>query len=422
MRTDGVDFGYAVKAVVDLDANRKLRIGNEFHGQRLDDWWDPVAGMRTSMCCNTFWNIRNGQRDRFSSFAEMENRWNPQWVSTFGIRTDIVHMNTGTVQGYSNVNVGPGMMGPMVTVNYLQDAAAFNAARREKTDVNLDLAAVTKYEPDASQSYEFGVTRKTRSPSLYERYTWSKGSPTFGMSPNMVNWFGDANGYVGNLALKPEAAHRLGVTGTWRDAKSGVWEVSLAPYASYVQNYIDADLLWRQRTMMGMNTPFVTLQFANHDAAIAGFDLSGRYRLLEDARMGRLTLSGFFSYLNGRNLDTNRNLFHMMPPNGKLALEHAIGLWGGELKTTLEMEAVAAKTHVDTVRRELKTPAYALFNLRSSYSYRQFRFDLGVENLFDKQYASPLGGADFTAYRSTGVLGPLAGRGRTLYSAMAVTF
>jgi len=34
-----------------------------------------------------------------------------------------------------------------------------------------------------------------------------------------------------------------------------------------------------------------------------------------------------------------------------------------------------------------------LFNLYSSYEWKQARVDLGVENIFDKHYYDPLGGA-----------------------------
>ena len=41
----------------------------------------------------------------------------------------------------------------------------------------------------------------------------------------------------------------------------------------------------------------------------------------------------------------------------------------------------------------VETPGYGLTNLRGSYSWKQARVDFGVENLFDKLYGLPLGGA-----------------------------
>jgi iron complex outermembrane receptor protein len=42
---------------------------------------------------------------------------------------------------------------------------------------------------------------------------------------------------------------------------------------------------------------------------------------------------------------------------------------------------------VSDVRNEIKTAGYGLTNLRTSYTWKQVRVDLGVENLFDKFYA-----------------------------------
>jgi iron complex outermembrane receptor protein len=50
------------------------------------------------------------------------------------------------------------------------DAAAFNAAYRQRTDHNLDFTALARYTPDATPAFEAGFARKTRSPNLYQRY------------------------------------------------------------------------------------------------------------------------------------------------------------------------------------------------------------------------------------------------------------
>ena len=51
------------------------------------------------------------------------------------------------------------------------------------------------------------------------------------------------------------------------------------------------------------------------------------------------------------------------------------------------------KTDVSGVRNEIQTAGYGLLNLRSSYAWKQARFDIGIDNALDKFYASPLGGA-----------------------------
>ena len=403
MYTDGKDFGYAVKADIALSAQDKLRIGNEFHGQRLNDWWPP-AGMMMMMCCNTFWNINGGSRDRLGTFAEWERKWSKEWTTTLGVRNDTIWMNTGNVQGYNNM-----------AMMYGADANAFNALRHAKTDMNFDMSAIARYEPSATNHYEGGYTRKTRSPNLYERFAWSSNT----MASSMVNWFGDANGYIGNINLKPEVAHTLSFTAAWHDSSRDVWELKISPYYSRVNGFIDADLVRAN----GAN--FNILKFANHDAQLYGVDISGRVRLLDSPDYGRLALTGVVGYVHGKNLDTGDKLYHMMPFNGKVALEHKLGLYGGSWTNALELQAVGAKTAVSAVRKEPTTPSYALLNMRTSYEWKNIRFDLGVENLFDKHYYLPLGGVDFADFRaggSVGRIGALPGTGRSIYAGMTTKF
>ncbi|HAF01037.1 MAG TPA: hypothetical protein DCG63_07035 [Methylophilaceae bacterium] len=67
---------------------------------------------------------------------------------------------------------------------------------------------------------------------------------------------------------------------------------------------------------------------------------------------------------------------------------------------------VDAKSHVEAIRKENMTAGYSLFNLYSSYDWKHARLDIGIENLFDRKYAYPLGGAYIGqgATMGTGVL------------------
>lgn len=44
------------------------------------------------------------------------------------------------------------------------------------------------------------------------------------------------------------------------------------------------------------------------------------------------------------------------------------------------------------MRNEIETASYTLLHLRSRYTWRQVTLDAGIENLFDRRYALPLGG------------------------------
>ncbi|WP_245270806.1 TonB-dependent receptor [Beijerinckia mobilis] len=413
MYTSGTDFGYTAKADVIASTIDQIRLGSEFHGQELNDWWTPVASsgssgmssMSSMMCCSTFTNINNGIRNRLSTYVEWNRQWAEQWSTLVGLRNDLVFMNTGGVQGYN-------------TMMYGADAARFNATGHGKLDVNFDVTALVRFAPDRTSLIEAGYTRKTRSPSLYERYTWS----TNAMAAEMNNWSGDGNGYVGNVNLKPEVAHMFSVSALFQDSADGAWEARVTPYYMYVNNYIDVD----KRGTLGSGSGQVNLlQFANHDAEIFGVDLSGRIRLFKSGDYGSLALSGIAGYTRGVRLDNGSSLYHMMPMNGKVALEHKIDVLGGLLTTMVEGEAVAAKNNIEAVRLEPTTPAYGLMNFRSSFEFANVRFDFGVENIFDKLYYAPLAGSYVAGYKagiSSPLQTPVAGMGRTFYGGMTVRF
>jgi iron complex outermembrane recepter protein len=406
MNTDGTDAGYAVTAEIPLTPEDVLRIGNEFQHQTLDDWWPPVTTTVGMMGPGTFLNINEGRRSRLGTLAEWEHKWDRAWTTMLGVRNDMVWMDAGDVKGY---NTMPGMYG--------DDADAFNAREHKRTDANVDATALVRFEPTTSETYEVGYARKTRSPNLYERYTWAYSTP---MAANMVNWFGDANGYVGNLDLEPEVGHTVSASAGWRDRGAGAWSFKVTPYYTYVEDFIDADFVSDQTDMMGMPTDFVTLRFANHDARLYGVNVSGSVTLWQSADAGRFDLDGVLGYVDGKNLDSGDNLYHMMPVNARLTLSHRLGAWSN----ALEVVAVAEKSQVNALRNEPLTPGYALVNVRTSYEWDDVRVDLGVDNLFDKAYYAPLGGVDIAGFRGgqTTTVNPVAGEGRSINAGVTVRF
>ena len=411
MFTDGEDFGYGLKLEFLASRQDKIRVGKEFHGQTYNEWWPPVGMMYPGMCCGTFWNIKDGSRNVLSTFAEWERKWTRQWSTLVGVRNDTVWMDTGDVVGYSNVTAAQ-----YPFVRYGTDANDFNGRPHAKTDVNFDATALARYEADANSAFEFGYSRKTRSPDLYERYAWSHGY----MASSMIGWFGDANGYVGNLDLKPETANTAAVTAAWHGDRQSPWEFKVTPYYTYVQDYIDVNYL---ATMM--SSPARVLQFANHDAELYGVNISGSAQLLQSADFGTVSLAGVAGYVHGRRMDTGGSLYHMMPFNARVAIEDKVSLYGGVWTNAIEVQGVEAKSDVDTLRIEPTTPGYALVNLRSSYEFGNIRLDAGITNLFDQLYYSPLGGIDYADYKAktqSDLHTPVAGMGRSFNLGLTVKF
>jgi iron complex outermembrane receptor protein len=134
-------------------------------------------------------------------------------------------------------------------------------------------------------------------------------------------------------------------------------------------------------------------------------------------------VSGVLNYVRGENRDTGDDLYNIMPLNAKLALTQKLGRWSN----TLEAQFVAEKNDVSDVRNEIKTDGYSLFNLRSSYEWKQVRLDVGVENLFDKFYSLPLGGAYVGQGMTMSINGvpwgiAVPGTGRSIHAGMTVKF
>ena len=432
MYTEGKTTGASVKADINLTPVDLLRLGGDYQQYRLNDWWPPSPADLTGMTQNglvggpaatyggmaplTFLNINDGQRDRLGIFGEWETRWNPQWKSQLGARLERVTTDAGPVHGYNTVYAG-----------YVTSAAAFNAGDRKHSDNNLDLTATATYTPDAGSKFDFGYARKTRSPNLYERYSWSQNS----MALIMNNFVGDGNGYLGNMDLKPEVAHTLSVTADWHDAERS-WEFKFSPFYTRVGNYIDAVRCQGSGTMMNAlcggsanNTAtqkFVQLQYANQAARLFGFDLSGRMPLGR-TEWGQWGIVGLLNYTNGKNLDTDDDLYNIMPLNTKVALTHQVAGWNN----SIELVAVKGKKDVADIRQEIPTGGYSLINLRASHSWQKVRLDFGVENLFDRLYQLPLGGAYAGQGMTMSTNGipwgiVIPGAGRSLYTALNIKF
>ena len=400
MNTHGRDLGYSVKLDLPLTDRHTIRLGNELHRFVLDDRWPAVPGTAPMMGPNTFVNINDGRRIRLGTFAEIASKWNAQWTTLFGLRNDTVWTNAGPVQGYSDM--------------YAMDADAFNALNRAHTDPDLDATALARYEPSAASAFEFGYARKTRAPNLYERYAWSANM----MASGMIGWFGDGNYYVGSVGLKPEIAHTVSGTASWRGGARNAWEIKVTPYETHIQDYVDVDTM--STVTYGMST-FAQLQFANHNASIYGGDLSGNAALWNNSSFGLGKIGGVAGWLHGERLDTQTPLYQMMPLNARIAFDEELkGFTAG-----VGVQAVDRKSNVDPHRFEQPTPGYALLNLHAAYRLGHLQASAAADNLLNKDYELPLGGVNFDDFMASGWMSqikPLTGRGRSFYASLTARF
>ena len=403
MYSEADTTGASLKAQFDLSPADLVRAGVEYQRYRLDDYWTASGG---AMWPGTFLNINDGERDRIGVYAERETQIDARWLALVGARLERVDTDAGDVRGYATAPPAPG--------NQIEDAAAFNARDRERTDYNTDLAALARYQASDTLDIELGAARKVRSPNLYERYTWS----TWPMAAIMNNTVGDGNGYVGDIDLDPETAYKLSASFAWHAADDS-WAVTATPHYTRVEDFIDAVPLDPATFQAGQ---FNVLRYANQSARLFGIDLSGQVALGSGA-WGEWGLRGLANYVDGENRDTGDELFNIMPLNARFTLTHQHRGWDN----ALEWVVVSSKDEGSDVRNEIQTPGYGLLNLRASHAWQRVRVDFGVENLFDKLYFLPTGGA-YLGQGTTMQINAIPwgtavpGMGRSIYAGVTVSF
>lgn len=240
---------------------------------------------------------------------------------------------------------------------------------------------------------------------------------------NMNGWFGDGNGYIGNLQLKPQTNNTVSLHASLRSTLPGAWQVEINPYFSYLQNYIGV-----QRCPVGLGGActvanlqatqgFVYLQFTNQNAEIWGVNASAKLRLLQTRNFGDFNGRAQMVFVQGQNLSTNAPLYRIMPLEGILTLRQDWGPWQNWIRETL----VAAKGRVDPVRNEVPTPGYTLLDLGTRYTRGPWQASLSLLNLLNHFYYQPLGGAYLG--QKPDVWGiPLPGQGRSVNLSLSYRF
>jgi iron complex outermembrane receptor protein len=226
------------------------------------------------------------------------------------------------------------------------------------------------------------------------------------MASSMVNWLGNGTEYVGNLGLKPETADKISFTAAWHDAEQRSWSVKVTPYYTYVENYIGVDLL-----QANVSPGIDQVRFANHDSQIYGLDLSGNATLIEESALGSIALAGIAGFTRGQQINNGNGLYRMQPFNVRIELAQRLG----GLSNQLGLRLVRDKTVVNPLQDEQTTPGFAVLDWRSGYDAGPVTISFGVDNLLDKQYYDPNGGAYLSgkATRADGSPAALPATGRS---------
>lgn len=329
-------------------------------------------------------NFRNASQDNLGLFAQWVGEVATGWNLEAGLRYQRTGSDADPVQAQPAQLCDSGAQppgSPPCAVAALRDR--FNAADRQLDDNNLDVVLKLDYALAEDLTLGLGYARKTRAPSYIERYLWI---------PLEVNsGLGDLNNYVGNLDLDSEVSNQFELSLEWRFERG-----YLSPRVFYrkVDDYIqgtastDPVVIGVSGNANGDPTPLV---FTNTDATLYGLDLVFRYQLA-----ARYRLDGTLNYVRGENDTLNDDLYRIAPLNGRLALTYDRELW------SVTVEAVAAAEQ-DRISRTIvldeprssnaPTAGYGIVNLYTQWQTPVgVNLQLGVENLFDKDYTNHLAG------------------------------
>ena len=402
MLTDSDDYSYQLHWQTPLSDTTSLIIGQEFYQFTLNDVWPAVPGSMM-MGPNDYININDGKRQRLAIFAELNQQLTRQWQLNYGLRLEQVSTNTGEVQAYSNMMMG------MMAADALA-AQAFNQQDRKQRDTLADVSISANYQLDDTQQLQFGLAQKNRAPNLYERYSWGQGQ----MAISMIGWFGDGNGYIGDINLKPETARTLSIAYLYNSDNT---MLQIRPFYTRVSDFIDVDIAGSFNS--GANLRH-RLQFVNLDATLYGIEASGQWLLASDARFGQWQLQAEAKVNRGTRDSSNEPLYQQRPFNTSVQLQHQLG----KLQTALKWQWQDGKSRLDSRRLENATASYALLDLTSQWQHEQLTLSLGVSNLLDKDYELPLGGVNIALYRQDNSNGftQLKGAGRSVNAGIRYDF
>ncbi len=413
MNTESDDLTLKLKWLLPASTRGQWLFGQEWYRNNLEDWWPAVEGSMM-MGPNDYVNINDGERERLAAYAEWSSAHDSNWHLSAGARVEYVATDTGEVAAYNDGGMaGMGSMGGM-SARPNPDATAamaFNMTDRLKSDLLVDATVQAIRELDSNSQLVFGLARKNRAPNLYERYSWGRGA----MSTSMIGWFGDGNGYVGDIGLKPETAHTASATYSTTD---GDWAAEISGWYTDVQDYIDVDVIGsfnRSGLASGQRN---ILQFSNTDARLYGASVKAS-RVLMDNNSGKLTLKNAFRWQQGKR-DDGGYLYQIMPVQNTLSAEYVRDAFS----SSLNWQWVGNKNHVDLRRFENSTDAYSVVDLKTAWTWQSLTFHFDITNLFDEYYEAPLAGvsvAEFRQDNSTG-FNQIAGRGRSFDAGISYTF
>lgn len=367
-------------------ADRNIRIGGDF--EAIDKGFMLYNPLSPTFFIHP---LDRAKSDRIGAFAEAR--------AVLGV----VDAELGFRVDRHDASAEAPRFGPGVPMGPANLARAFANADRDWSGTSVD-AALRLSAEFGEVTPRFTLARKTRAPSLVERFAWLPTEASGGLA--------DGNIYVGSPTLKIEKA--------WLAEAGFDWESDTA-YARPLVYYRRLDdfiqgvpfdatpgvldtLVEMVSAASGDATP---LRFANVDAEIYGADIAFGAQI-----SGPLRLDGVASLVRGKRTDISDNIYRIAPANARLALAWEAARWS----LTAEVLAVARQRKVSATNGEVPSQGYVTFNLFGHWIVQDgLRLDAGVENLFDKYYVEHLAGYNRNSGSDVALGARLPGAGRSAF-------
>lgn len=309
-----------------------------------------------------------------------------------GVRVDKHGAETGIPRTGLGVPAGPTNL-----------AVAFGRTDRDWSGTSVD-AALRLWADMDGITPRLTLARKTRAPSLVERFSWLPTEASGGLA--------DGNIYLGSANLGIEKAWIAELGLDWSSnrayARPVVFYRQIDDYIQGIPFDATPGILDTPVEMVsaasGDPTP---LRFANVDARIYGADIAFGAEL-----SGPLRVDGVASYVRGKRRDISDNLYRFAPASARMALSYDTGNWS----LSVEGQAVARQSKVSRTNSEAPSKGYALLNFYGHWLLRDgLRIDAGIENLFDKYFLDHLSGYNRITGSDVAVGSRLPGAGRSAF-------
>ena len=246
------------------------------------------------------------------------------------------------------------------------DIDSSDSTKEDKKYIALNGNIFAIYNVDENMKYFAGVGKSSRVPDARELYST-------GMGAKGNKDLEDVKNYEVDLGF---------------DKTIGTFNIRPKLFYSVLKDYI-------YNPYSGGMTP---VYFENIDAKIYGLDISGFYFMTDN-----LSLDYGIAYQRGKKDEaiagkTDKDLAEIPPLKANLALNYELN----KSKYTAEIVAVDSWDSYDADAGENELGGYALFNLKyANQLYKNIGLTIGVDNVFDKTYASTNMYKDITYATST---------------------